>query len=109
MKDPIVVPELSVGVVTGSPADDPYGQGFSAIYAEIVTADPTLLRVFSTAKHSRESVVVRCAMLDVIGPITKETRERFRRRTKFVLSVEDVVYRKPEQFWEKTSANRRAV
>ena len=106
MKEPIVVPDLSVRVVTGSPADDPHGQGFSAIYAEILTADAALLRIFSTAKQSRESIVVRCAMLDVIGPITKETHESG--CTKFVLSIEDVVYRKPQQFWEKSPVNRPA-
>ena len=107
MKEPIVVPELSVLVVTGSAADDPHRQGFSAIYAEIVTADAALAHTFSAAKQSREPIVVRCAMLDVIGTITKEASESG--GTKFVLSIEDVVYRKPKQFWEKSPADRRAV
>jgi hypothetical protein len=97
--DPIVVPELSVHVVTGEAADDPHGQGFSAIYAEITTNDPVLIDKLSNSKQVRSTITLRCAMLDAVGLITKSTLNVG--TSKFVLSVEDLRYRKPKHFWEK--------
>jgi hypothetical protein len=93
MTGAIIVPQLSIHVATGEAADDPWGQGFSAISAEVVTSDPVLVDILSNAKRERRQVVLRCALLDVIGPITRVATEAGSAR--FILSVDDLLYRKP--------------
>jgi hypothetical protein len=97
--DPIVVPDLTVRIVTGPPSDDPHGQGFSAIYAEVEISDKALIERLTSAKGDRTSLTLRCAMLDVCGPITKSVPAT--KGIKFVLAVQDLCYHKPKHFWEK--------
>ena len=89
----IVVPRLDVSVVTGEPKDDPYGQGFSAIFAAIETSDADMASRLRAVHRSGDTVTLRCAMLDVTGPITKVDRNSG--VTKFILSVRQVCYRDP--------------
>lgn len=87
-----VVPELAVKVVTG---DTCYSRenGFSAISAEVALEDPALVKEVAYAQKSRHFVTFRCAMLDAAGKITGSRIEGS--KTVFVLSIEDMNYRKP--------------
>jgi len=88
----VVVPELAVHVVTGETCY-PNENGFSSHSAEVTTADPQLLRELS-ALVGGEPFVLRCAALDVIGRMS--LREKTKKGTRFVVIVDDLVYRKPE-------------
>jgi hypothetical protein len=89
----IDVPQLSVQVVTGEPAQDQHGQGFAAISATFEVTDPALVERLSRIAQERTSVTIRCAMVDVSGPLTRV--ERSDNRARFMLAVSDMVYRKP--------------
>lgn len=101
----VIVNELTVRVVTGDPSDDPYGQGFSAIYAEALASDKVDVARLLDAKERKASVTLSCAMLDVLGPITKA--ETGAKSTKFVLAIEGITYRRPTHPWEKVEPLRR--
>jgi hypothetical protein len=88
----IVVPELAVRVVTGDTCYR-YENGFSAIYAEIAAEDASLTEQLSQAQHDGRVVTVRCAMLDIVGKISKCSVSSG--VTTFVLAIEDMTYRKP--------------
>ena len=90
----IVVPELTVHVVTGDTCYR-YENGFSAIYAEVVTDDPTLADQLRHAAEGGGVVTLRCAMLDVAG-LLRVRREDGGGET-FVVPVEDLTYRKPRE------------
>jgi hypothetical protein len=90
----ITVKELIVRVVTGDPSKDPYGQGFSAIWAEAVVNDRSGIELLAEAKERHVFVTVRCAMLDVTGPITKGEVDG--QSYKFVLAVEEMTCRNPK-------------
>jgi hypothetical protein len=92
-KDIIVVPEVAVRVVTGDTCYQ-YENGFSAIYAEITAGDGSVAeQQLSKAHHDGCFVTVRCAMLDVIGRITKCSITSSAKT--FVLPIDDITYRKP--------------
>ncbi|MFO0875299.1 MAG: hypothetical protein U0575_15200 [Phycisphaerales bacterium] len=93
MDDVIVVKELIVRVATGDPSEDPHGQGFSAIYAVVETNDTTTIERLIEAKQRRASVTIRCAMLDVFGPITKAGIGD--QSHKFILAVDRMSHRTP--------------
>jgi hypothetical protein len=95
MEDRIItVPELSIRVVTGDSCY--HGEnGFSAIYSEVTPDNAALQRQLATAQKDQLIVTLRCAMLDVTGRITN-CRTEGKGKT-FVLSVEDMVYRKPRE------------
>ncbi len=101
----VVVRELAVRVVTGAPSEDPYGQGFSAIHADAMVDDPESVERLIDAKANRLPVTLRCAMLDVTGPISKAEAEGKSHR--FVVAVEGVTYQKPKQPWEDPVTLRR--
>lgn len=90
----LVVPALTVHVVTG---DTCYGGegGFSAIYSEVQTTDPDLIKSLSNLQNQKVTALLRCAMVDVIGRVTK--CETVGEKTIFVVVVEDLRYRKPER------------
>jgi hypothetical protein len=88
----IPVPKLSVQVVTGDTCYANEG-GFSAIYAEVITEDSSLIEVLSRVQKDAEVVTLRCAMLDVTGRITKFTSHKGIKT--FVLIIDDLTYRKP--------------
>jgi len=90
--DPIVVPELAVRVVTGDTCYR-YEGGFSAIYAEVIAEDPILAEQLSEAEKAGGVITLRCAMLEVIGKIGRPLDDTTGKT--FVLSVEDMTYRKP--------------
>ena len=89
----IGVKRLSVNVVTGEAKDDPYGQGFAAISATSETDDEAVAQHLLHASREGEAVTVRCAMLDVTGPVTKLSVESG--VTTFVVWVEQLAYRDP--------------
>jgi hypothetical protein len=89
----IDVPEISVQVVTGEAAQDPYGQGFAAISAAFEVVDRALIERVVHIAGQGTSVKVRCAMISVSGPITRT--ERIGQAMRFVLMVDDLIYRKP--------------
>ena len=93
MEDRIItVPKLSLEVVTGDtcyPGED----GFSAIFAEVTPEDVGLRRQLAQAQENELTVTLRCAMLDVTGRITNSRKEAGDKI--FVLSIEDMTYRKP--------------
>ena len=93
MSDVIVVERLTVEVITGAASDDPYGQGFSAIVASGCSSERTVVESLTRANQEKRSVTLRCAMLDVTGPITKI--ERHAETTRVKLYVEDLSYRRP--------------
>ncbi len=107
MTDAIVVPQLCIRVVTGDAADDPHGQSFSAIFAEIETTDERLTGSLTIAKREGRVIMLRCAMLDVVGLLAKFTSEGG--GAKFVLAIEDLRYRKPEDRLEKRVKPRRST
>jgi hypothetical protein len=88
----IVVPELTVRVVTGDTCYR-YEDGFSAIYAEVMAEDSGLVAQLSQAQVDGGLVTLRCAMLDVTGKITNFKAESEVKT--FVLPIEDMTYRKP--------------
>jgi len=67
--------------------------GFSSIHAEVQTGDASLVESLSKIQHSETTALFRCAMLDVIGTVTKS--KFVGKDTKFVICVEDMCYRKP--------------
>jgi hypothetical protein len=93
MTEIIVVPKLSVHIVTGDTIMDRPNKGLSATWAEVTTSDPGLMEVLSNVKRERRTVTLRCANLDAKGPITKA--DPTDGGTRFVLNVQDVHYRKP--------------
>lgn len=101
----IIVKELAVRVVTGDPSEDPYGQGFSVIFAEAAVSESADVARLLDAKERRARVTFRCAMLDAVGTITKAEAEP--EAHKFGLSVEGVTYRKPTNAWERVEPLRR--
>jgi len=92
MNQPILVPQLTVQVVTG---DTSYSRedGFSSLSAEIVPEDSQVIDQLASAQKSRQAVTLRCAMLDTTGRITNCIQEGGKK--KFVQVVDDIVYRKP--------------
>ena len=88
----IVVPELAVRVVTGDTCYRSEG-GFSAIYAEVSAEDSTLAEQLAGAQKAGGVITLRCAMLDVTGTIGRPLNDATGKT--FVLSVEDMTYRKP--------------
>ncbi|MBO0696664.1 MAG: hypothetical protein J2P56_11275 [Verrucomicrobia bacterium] len=90
----IVVRELSVRVVTGDTCYQ-YEKGFSAIYAEVNTQDTALIEQLRHARDEGTVVTLRCAMLNVTGTIGPRRNDGG--VEKFVLSIEDVAYRKPNR------------
>ena len=92
IKQLFVVPELAVKVVTGETCDS-RENGFSAICAEVVIEDSPLAKEVAYAQKNRHYVTFRCAMLDVAGKITNCRAEGG--KTVFVLSIEELEYRKP--------------
>jgi hypothetical protein len=88
----ILVPELAVRVVTGDTCYR-YENGFSAIYAEVSAEDSPLAEQLAAAQKTGGVVTLRCAMLDVIGTIGKPLDDATGKT--FVLSVQDMTYRKP--------------
>jgi hypothetical protein len=105
MTDAIIVPQLSVHVVTGEAAADPWGQGFSSATAEVTTDDAGLIEMLSGAKHEQRMVVLSCARLDATGLITKA--DPTDGGTRFVLSVQDIRYRKRTPILEVHYRNPR--
>ena len=88
----IIVPELAVRVVTGDTCYQ-YENGFSAIYAEVSAEESMLAQQLSEAQKTDRIVTLRCAMLDVVGKISK-CKVVSGVKT-FVLPIEDMTYRKP--------------
>ena len=90
----VEVPELAVHVVTGETCYR-YEDGFSCIYAEVAAEDSSLCaQNVSQVQKDGQIVTLRCAMLDVTGKITN-CRVYAGVKT-FVLSIEDMIYRKPQ-------------
>ncbi len=89
----IVVPELAVRVVTGDTCYQ-YENGFSAIYAEVAAEDSALAQLLSQAQKDGGVITLRCAMLDVVGKISK-CNDAAGVKT-FVLPIENMTYRKPQ-------------
>jgi len=92
IKQLFVVPNLTVKVITGESCY-PHESGFSAICAEVALEDSALAKKVADAQKGRQVVTFRCAMLDVSGKITKSRLEGA--KTVFILSIEDLEYRKP--------------
>ena len=88
----IVVPELAVRVVTGDTCYQ-HENGFSVIYAEVTAEDATIAEQLSQAQKDGRLVILRCAMLDVAGKISKCSVEAGVKT--FVLPIDDMTYRKP--------------
>jgi hypothetical protein len=88
----IIVPELSLQVATGETCY-PDESGFAAHWAEVSTADPNLVRSLSEVARQKRRVLLRCAMLDVIGRVTKQ--EQANGVSRFIVSVDDLTYRRP--------------
>ena len=88
----IVVPELTVRVVTGETCYPGEG-GFSSHSAETSPQDPELIEKLTTARQTKEKITLRCSTLDAIGTISNIRTED---DTKiFVLWVDDIIYRNP--------------
>ena len=86
------VPELTVKVVTGETCY--LGEnGFSAHYAETAPEDSSIVEQLSEARKHGHFVTLRCSCLDVSGKITNRRLENG--RDIFVLSIDDLTYRKP--------------
>jgi hypothetical protein len=92
MSEAIIVRELSVRVVTGDTVYR-YERGFSGIYAEVISSDPSLVSALTAAHQEGAAITVRCAMLDVVGQVTKT--QPGDPSPRFIISVDDLVYRKP--------------
>ena len=88
----LVVPEMTVRVVTG-PTCHPDENGFAAHWVDVSTADPDLVRTLSTIVRQDDRVLLRCAMFDVTGCVTKHEEENGVSR--FVVSIEALTYRSP--------------
>jgi hypothetical protein len=75
MNQPIIVPQLTVQVVTG---DTPYSRedGVSSLSAELIPEDSQLIDQLASAQKRRQVVTVRCAVLDTTGRITNCIQER---------------------------------
>jgi hypothetical protein len=88
----VVVSNLLVGVTTGQTCY-PGENGFSAHWAEVTTKDRALEQTLSALADRKAQVVLRCAMLDVTGWVTKlETTDG---GIRFVFSIDDLFYRNP--------------
>jgi hypothetical protein len=103
MESVITVPNLTLHIQTGEAEKDPYGQGFAAIYAEVQIGERLARDALTRAYNEQATVTVRCAMLDVLGRVTKSTRRGS--RGGFVVAVEDLTYRKPD--FTASLVNRR--
>jgi hypothetical protein len=88
----LVVPEMTVRVATGQTCY-PDENGFSAHWVEVSTADPSLVRTLATIARQDNRVLLRCAMFDVTGRVTKHEEENGVSR--FVVSIEALTYRRP--------------
>lgn len=99
MSEKIIVKNISVRVVTGDPSNDPYGQGFALISAEFESDEHELIKHLMDVRNKNKVITIRCAMLEVTGRITNI--HDINRPIKIILSVENVVYHKPKQPWEK--------
>jgi hypothetical protein len=86
------VPTLTIHVVTGETCYPGEG-GFSATYAEVVPDDASLARHLSHARETGEVVTLRCAAIGVTGKITNCRRKLMKKI--FVLSIDDLTYRRP--------------
>jgi hypothetical protein len=86
------VSELTVKVVTGETCY-PGENGFSAHYAETAPEDSSLVEQLSEAREHGHVVTLRCSCLDVTGKITNRRSESG--RDIFVLSIDDLTYRRP--------------
>jgi len=89
----VMVPDLIVQVATGGTCY-PGENGFSAHWAEVTTTDSVLLQRLSTLAEGKTQVLLRCATLDITGRMTKI--EKTKDGTRFVFSIDDLFYRKPE-------------
>ena len=103
MLETIVVNELTVRVETGDPEDDPYRQGFAAIFAEIDTDQNDVAVQLKRAELDRCPVTIRCATLEVSGEISKS--RNLGSKTRFVLSVENLVFHPPKHPWDGSPTN----
>ena len=86
------VPELTVKVITGETCY-PGENGFSAHYAETAPEDSSIVEQLSDARKHGHVVTLRCSCLDVSGKITNRRSESG--RDIFVLSIDDLTYRRP--------------
>ena len=89
---PLVVPKLTVQVVTGDTCYAGEG-GFSSISAEVTAEDSKLIEQLSLVQTSRQVITLRCAMLDTTGRITNCLSDNGKKV--FVQVVDDMTYRKP--------------
>ena len=87
-REPVLVPELAVRVVTGETCYAGEG-GFSGVSAEVTAKDPEAVRALRVATHGGE-VVLRCARLEVVGRLTKN--EKVEGGERFVFIVSNLVY-----------------
>jgi len=99
MSNIISVKNLSVNVATGGPQEDPYGQGFASLTAEFESKDNELIEQLINLKNKKTIVKLQCAMLEVTGHITNALPKNH--PVKFIVSVEDIIYCKPKEPWEK--------
>ena len=93
MAEPIIVDELSIDVVTGETVYR-HEKGFSTISATATVGDDAAIAALRESMAEKAQVTVRCAGLDVIGAVTRESAPSS--KSSFVLSVLDVCYRKPD-------------
>jgi len=92
LKRMFTVPELAVDVATGETCYSAEN-GFSSICARVTPEDKQLAENLAHAQKHRHIVTLRCAMLDVTGMITNCLPDAGKKT--FVLSIDDLVYRKP--------------
>ena len=88
-REAVVVPELTVQVVTGETCYAGEG-GFSAISAEVTAKDAELTRTLRLAGAQGGEVVLRCARLEVLARLTKS--EKVKGGERFVFIVTNLVY-----------------
>jgi hypothetical protein len=69
--DAIRVKHLRIEVITGDPANDPHGQGFSAVIGYVEKADPAVFGQLSKVRANRDEVTIRCAALEIDGTVGK--------------------------------------
>jgi len=100
LKRTFTVSELALQVAAGDTCY-PHENGSSAIYAKVSPEDARLVENLAHAQKLRHIVTLRCAMLDVTGKITNCLSEDGKKV--FVLSIDDVAYRKPVSSESKTA------
>ena len=89
----IVVSNLIVHAATGETCY-PGENGFSAHWAEVTTMDPVLQTTLSALAEEKTQVLLRCALLDVTGRMTRV--ERTKDGTRFIVSIDGLFYRRSE-------------